>query len=598
MIAFLKIHPSLHRMFLKTVGIALLLMGTVAGHTQKTNNAGKSFCNVSNEELKELNKIIQANMVRLKAAGKLDFSKFKTATEAGAATSLAADAVTPVLFRWPLVTASYRDFASWSITNFVDLDSYTDGDDNQFENNERADYNCGERTYDEHHGIDIGVHPYHWELKESGFVKVIAAADGIIVHKHSGEVDENCDWDNATYTTTRGNNVVILHNDGTTASFYMHMKDGSLTTKREGDPVAAGDYLGTVASSGNSTGPHLHFQVNTGYVDDPDNADDETGRFIDPFANGSAGCATSTASSWIQEMPYNDPAVLTLETHSAQPGHYDGNCDKTVSLYPSNAFTTNQTIYFRSQFRDWIDGTTITHKIYKPDGTLWTSYNRTNASNYRTYFPADQGYLILSWMPSGTYRYTVSFGGKTYSHYFTINCNQNLNLAGAVSGHKGYMASNTINSSQTVSSTATNYLKYMADQKVVLAPGFRAVAGCRFVANLEGCSKSVAASSGMQETPVVTQAIIQQADAAEPAINNDLTVYPNPSSGQFAISYKEAKLFDAVINIRSVDGKLVYSQLKKNTTHLQEQIQLQAKGMFLIELKTGTKNHSKKIVIQ
>jgi hypothetical protein len=41
----------------------------------------------------------------------------------------------------------------------------------------------------------------------------------------------------------------------------------------------------------------------------------------------------------------------------------------------------------------------------------------------------------------------------------------------------------------------------------------------------------------------------------------------------------------------------VYTQLRKNSTNLQEQIQLRAKGMYLIELKTGDKNYNQKVVI-
>ena len=50
----------------------------------------------------------------------------------------------------------------------------------------------------------------------------------------------------------------------------MHMKDGSLTSKWKVIMCKKGEYLGTVASSGNSTGPHLHFQINYLYEDDPD----------------------------------------------------------------------------------------------------------------------------------------------------------------------------------------------------------------------------------------------------------------------------------------------------------------------------------------
>ena len=56
-----------------------------------------------------------------------------------------------------------------------------------------------------------------------------------------------------------GNHVVIAH-EGGEHSVYAHLQPGSLKVK-EGDTVKAGDLLAAVGTSGNSTEPHLHFQV-------------------------------------------------------------------------------------------------------------------------------------------------------------------------------------------------------------------------------------------------------------------------------------------------------------------------------------------------
>lgn len=56
-----------------------------------------------------------------------------------------------------------------------------------------------------------------------------------------------------------GNHVVIDHGNGE-FSMYAHLKPGSLTVK-VGDVVKAGQVIGKLGSSGNSTEPHLHFQV-------------------------------------------------------------------------------------------------------------------------------------------------------------------------------------------------------------------------------------------------------------------------------------------------------------------------------------------------
>ncbi|MFI8218669.1 M23 family metallopeptidase [Streptomyces sp. NPDC085932] len=61
-----------------------------------------------------------------------------------------------------------------------------------------------------------------------------------------------------------GNHVVLDLGDGTYAA-YAHLRRGSLTV-REGDRVRAGQPIARCGNSGNSTEPHLHFQL----MDAPD----------------------------------------------------------------------------------------------------------------------------------------------------------------------------------------------------------------------------------------------------------------------------------------------------------------------------------------
>ncbi|MGW5042346.1 M23 family metallopeptidase [Streptomyces parvulus] len=65
-----------------------------------------------------------------------------------------------------------------------------------------------------------------------------------------------------------GNHVVLDLGDGTHA-LYAHVRRGSLAV-REGDRVAAGEVLAHCGNSGNSTEPHVHFQLMDG--PDPDTA--------------------------------------------------------------------------------------------------------------------------------------------------------------------------------------------------------------------------------------------------------------------------------------------------------------------------------------
>jgi murein DD-endopeptidase MepM/ murein hydrolase activator NlpD len=61
-----------------------------------------------------------------------------------------------------------------------------------------------------------------------------------------------------------GNHVVIDHGEGV-YSCLAHLKAGSVEVT-PGHPVAQGQAMGELASSGNASGPHVHLQ----YMDGPD----------------------------------------------------------------------------------------------------------------------------------------------------------------------------------------------------------------------------------------------------------------------------------------------------------------------------------------
>ncbi|MFS7424342.1 M23 family metallopeptidase [Carnobacterium maltaromaticum] len=57
-----------------------------------------------------------------------------------------------------------------------------------------------------------------------------------------------------------GEYIIIKHNDGHFTG-YAHM---SQRMKYNGDKVTQGQQIGTIGSTGDSTGPHLHFSIQTG----------------------------------------------------------------------------------------------------------------------------------------------------------------------------------------------------------------------------------------------------------------------------------------------------------------------------------------------
>ena len=75
---------------------------------------------------------------------------------------------------------------------------------------------------------------------------ITAAADGVVIA--------------AGPTPGYGMWVKLRHNDGT-VTLYGHI---DTTTVTVGDRVTAGDQIATMGNRGNSTGPHLHFEVHAG----------------------------------------------------------------------------------------------------------------------------------------------------------------------------------------------------------------------------------------------------------------------------------------------------------------------------------------------
>ncbi|AIQ71680.1 metalloendopeptidase [Paenibacillus graminis] len=89
---------------------------------------------------------------------------------------------------------------------------------------------------------------------------ITAPADGVV----TGVVNDIPDNTPVGVTNEKepaGNVVVIDH--GGEYSFLAHLKQGSVTVKK-GDSVKTGDVIGKAGNSGNSSEPHLHYQVSDG----------------------------------------------------------------------------------------------------------------------------------------------------------------------------------------------------------------------------------------------------------------------------------------------------------------------------------------------
>ncbi|MHB1153579.1 MAG: M23 family metallopeptidase [Eubacteriales bacterium] len=97
----------------------------------------------------------------------------------------------------------------------------------------------GPRNGDLHRGADIGA-----EKPRVCGDELIATSDGII------RVKDPC-------TTSYGNCIVTEHDDDW-CDLYAHLQDFNINV---GQAVRAGDIIGRMGSTGNSSGAHLHYEI-------------------------------------------------------------------------------------------------------------------------------------------------------------------------------------------------------------------------------------------------------------------------------------------------------------------------------------------------
>ncbi len=336
---------------------------------------------VTPEQRAEIGTYLAANIADLRARGILPESNDKTAG---------------VLLQWPLrAAAGVGDPGYHGISNYVDQDATYP--------NHLRDYNCGTRTYDlsggyNHAGTDIFTWPFSWLKMDNNDVEIVAGAAGVIVGKYDGHFDHNCGFGGGQW-----NAVYVQHADGSVA-WYGHMKSGSTTAKNVGAAVAAGEYLGVVGSSGNSTGPHLHFELY-----------DNLGQLVDPW---SGACNSLNPDSWwADQRPYYDSAINALRTHSAPPAW--PNCPGTEITNEQDDFQAGDLVYFATYYRDQLQGQVSTYQLVKPDGAIWQEWTAwLNVPHYAASWWYWSWYLPFG--EDGLWKFRVTFQGQTVEHVFGV----------------------------------------------------------------------------------------------------------------------------------------------------------------------------------
>ncbi len=177
-----------------------------------------------------------------------------------------------------------------------------------------ADYACGPLSGDGHKGTDFAVRDL---AAITAGVGVRAAAPGRIAAVRDGMEDRLIDARDVAQVGGRecGNGVRIDHGGGWT-SLYCHLRRGSIVVL-EGDDVVAGQPLGKVGLSGQTSFPHLHFDIRK---------DD---RPVDPFVGlkRMAACGPGEAPLWSREvrraLVYGPPLLTASGITASVPDKKD-----------------------------------------------------------------------------------------------------------------------------------------------------------------------------------------------------------------------------------------------------------------------------------
>ncbi len=181
--------------------------------------------------------------------------------------------------------------------------------DNNHGSGAPLDWMCGGNSYSGHDGTDIGV---------ARFTNVFAGAGGWVKQSADGYGEG---YLGSTDGGGFGNHVAIFHGGGD-ETIYGHLSAGT-GIPAAGTTLACADPIGQSGNSGNSTGPHLHFETRVGV--------DEFGSYYsgaadDPYAgacsgplsywtNQDGGTPTTDCAAGDPPAPFDDAAWVADVTY-------------------------------------------------------------------------------------------------------------------------------------------------------------------------------------------------------------------------------------------------------------------------------------------
>lgn len=144
------------------------------------------------------------------------------------------------------------------------------------------------------------IHPISKKRSFHAGIDIPAASGTIIYAARAGTVSQ------ARYAGSYGNMILLDHGGGTRTR-YAHM---SVFLVKAGEKVSAGQAIGHVGSTGNSTAPHLHFEVhiNRGTVNPLScvTSKDTKANYSGALAVSNSGTSAASAAAAIVHIPQTE----------------------------------------------------------------------------------------------------------------------------------------------------------------------------------------------------------------------------------------------------------------------------------------------------
>ncbi len=321
-----------------------------------------------------------------------------------------------VRYRFPLrLSETSQAFSYGTVHDYFDHDPSGPGN--------IQDWSCGTRTYDrlaggyDHAGTDYFLLPFPWDMLDADEVEVVAVAAGEVVDLHDGEFDRECSWNGSPGSPDyerRANFVQLRHADGST-TLYAHLGNGLPPEIQIGAQVSEGQLLGTVATSGYTSYPHMHFEPWTA-----------EGIAFDPYE----GTCSAEPSRWRHQNAYQNMVVNRIETHSRQPFIPTLGlqvCNQTdQEEFITGRFAPGDTVFVGIGLSDFYTSAVGEYQVIRPDGSVFA----TQASQEPTpVYPVGRwntGYYDLfsvdlpASAPSGVWRIRASINSQVWERGFFV----------------------------------------------------------------------------------------------------------------------------------------------------------------------------------